>query len=170
MLVLVVDDEESICELLALMLEEKYEVLKAYNGKEALLIIKQQPVALVITDIMMPYMDGMELLEALKTNPATQHIPVILTSAADFPKNEVLRAEAYLTKPFDLDLVQQTVSQLLSPQTGSESSNQTPFPGPYLKLESESPSNGTPSSNSSINPPFQSIADHSFFRKNFPPI
>lgn len=171
MLVLVVDDEASICELLALMLEENYDVLRAYNGKEALLVIKQHPIALVITDIMMPYTNGVELLEALRANPATQHIPVILTSAADFPQNEIPKADAYFTKPFDLDLVQQTVSRLLNPPTGSENTNQAAFPRSNLRLESESPSNGTSSSTSSINPPFQAITDHSFFRRRtFPPV
>jgi CheY-like chemotaxis protein len=169
MLVLVVDDEESICELLALTLEDDYEILKAYNGKEALELIKQQPVALILTDLMMPYMSGLELLKAVRANPATKHIPVILTSAADLPRNHAQKADAYLNKPFDLALLQQTVARLITRQPDSENLKQATSPS-NLNLGSEEPSWGASSPHSSINPPFQSLFDSSYFRRrNFPP-
>lgn len=81
----------------------------AENGQQALELLKEQPVDLVLLDIIMPLMTGYEVLEHLKTNPALRHIPVIMISALDDIDSIVrcieLGAEDYLLKPFNPTLL-----------------------------------------------------------------
>lgn len=109
MLVLVVDDEESLCELLAEILAERYEVIKAFNGREAFELARQRQPDLIISDIMMPQMSGIELLHALRADPATEKTPVILLSAAS-PQSMAEQAEAFIRKPFEIDVLEKVVS------------------------------------------------------------
>ncbi len=93
MLILVVDDEESLCELLAEVLGERHEVIVAYNGREAMEKTLTSRPDLIISDIMMPQMSGIELLDAVRANPEVSHTPVILLSAV--PQNaRVLQEKA----------------------------------------------------------------------------
>ena len=79
--VLLVDDNEEILEFLSEELSEKYSILKALNGKEALDILKTEAVHLVISDVMMDIMDGFELSKIIKSDFEYSHIPVILLTA-----------------------------------------------------------------------------------------
>ncbi|MCF7765196.1 MAG: response regulator [Verrucomicrobia bacterium] len=103
---LVVDDEESNRALLARRLRRQgYSVSLAENGRQALAKLDRQPFDLVLLDILMPEMDGYEVLNSIKVHEVHRHLPVIMTTAID-DLDSVVRcilrgAEDYLTKPFD---------------------------------------------------------------------
>ncbi len=105
--VLVVDDEPGICDLVCLNLEsEGYEVTCANSGHEAMEKIKREHPDLIVLDIMMPEIDGWEVLSHLKADPATSGIPVILLSAKSEEVSKLLGfklgADDYVTKPFSV--------------------------------------------------------------------
>jgi len=118
--VLVVDDDRVIQQLLQVNLElEGYDVVAtASDGKEALDKIGTLKPDLVILDIMMPKMDGLEVCRHLKADPALARIPVILLSARaqdlDIREGLDIGANAYLTKPFDPVELLEVVGRLLS--------------------------------------------------------
>ena len=109
--VLVVDDDPVILRLLQVNFElEGIEVAIAVDGEEGLKMIQNDPPDLVISDIMMPKVNGLELLAALRSSPDTASMPVILLSAkaqvADVQRGLELGADDYVTKPFDpLELI-----------------------------------------------------------------
>jgi CheY-like chemotaxis protein len=111
MLVLVVDDEESLCELLAEILAGDYEVIKAFNGKTAYELARQAKPDLIVSDVMMPQMSGVELLKAIRNDPDTAHIPVILLSAVPL-KAKVAEASAFLAKPFEIEVLEKVVAKV----------------------------------------------------------
>ena len=102
--VLLVDDNRDMREYVERLLQRRYNVVSASNGNEALLAIREYPPDLVLTDIMMPELDGFEFLRRMRADPATSTIPVILLSAraGDEAESEGLEAGAddYLVKPF----------------------------------------------------------------------
>jgi CheY-like chemotaxis protein len=114
--ILVVDDEPSIAQTIGWVLrDEGYEVAFARNGREALERVAEARPDLVITDIMMPVMDGWALCRALREDPATRAIPVVLTTAVpSLIQRGGVEYSAYLAKPFDLDAVAQTVARALA--------------------------------------------------------
>jgi two-component system cell cycle response regulator len=104
--VLVVDDIEANVKLLeARLTVEYFETLTARNGEEALQICANEGADVVLLDVMMPGMDGFEVCRRLKSEPKTQHIPVIMVTALDQPSDKVRGLEAgaddFLTKPVD---------------------------------------------------------------------
>ena len=113
--VLVVDDEKEIAELVEIYLvSDGYKVFKAYNADEALLIMKQEEIHLVLLDVMMPGMNGLELCRKFRES---SNIPIIMLSAksADLDKIVGLTggADDYVTKPFNpLELTARVKSQL----------------------------------------------------------
>jgi CheY-like chemotaxis protein len=120
-LILVVDDEESLCELMAEILANEYQVLKAYDGKEALEMARQHKPDLILSDVMMPHMSGVELLKAIRADPELKDTPVVLLSAA--PSQYIAReAEAFVKKPFELDVLENVVAEI----TGIKKSNVPP--------------------------------------------
>lgn len=103
LVVLVVDDERSIAELLAEFLEGVgYDVFVATDGRTALAIARREHPALVLTDLMMPGVDGVEFVRNLRASPVTNNIPVVLMSSIR-PNMEALENVPFLPKPFDLD-------------------------------------------------------------------
>jgi two-component system chemotaxis response regulator CheY len=120
--VLVVDDDPSLrqtcSEILAL---EGYRVVEAANGRIAVQIALADPPRMVLMDVMMPIMDGIDACQALKTNRATAHIPIALMSAGEnLRHSQVARAcaDALVAKPFDLEQLLATVQRLLAPAAG----------------------------------------------------
>ena len=109
--VLVVDDDPVILRLLQVNFElEGIGVAIAVDGEEGLKMAQSNPPDLVISDIMMPKVNGLELLAALRSSPETASMPVILLSAkaqvADVQRGLELGADDYVTKPFDpLELI-----------------------------------------------------------------
>jgi two-component system, OmpR family, alkaline phosphatase synthesis response regulator PhoP len=103
--ILAVDDERHIVRLVEVNLQRAgYEVVTAYDGREALEKVKSENPDLVVLDVMMPYMDGFEVLKNLKADPATAEIPVIMLTAkaqdADVFRGWQSGVDCYLTKPF----------------------------------------------------------------------
>jgi two-component system, OmpR family, phosphate regulon response regulator PhoB len=114
-IVLIVDDEEPVREALAYVLTAKgYEVRLAIHGAQALELIAQEHPDLVLTDVMMPVLNGVELCRRLKAREDTQNIPVILMTASGRNVTDGAGGDAYLAKPFSLPDVEAVVAQLLS--------------------------------------------------------
>jgi two-component system alkaline phosphatase synthesis response regulator PhoP len=103
--ILVVEDEKDILELVRYHLaRENYQVFCASSGEEALRIIASQPLDLIVLDLMLPEMDGLEVTRRLKNNPQTQNICIVMLTAkgseADIVTGLELGADDYITKPF----------------------------------------------------------------------
>ena len=108
---LIVEDNVELLMLMNQLLSTKYHVKTASNGKEALKIIKKEELDIIISDVMMPVMDGLTLTKRIKGDPNYQHLPIILLTAKtqEEDRNEALQigADSYVTKPFkmsDLEL------------------------------------------------------------------
>ncbi len=104
--IMVVDDERHIVRLVEVNLQRVgYDVVSAYDGVEALEKITAEKPAMIILDVMMPRMDGFEVLKELRGNPETKDIPVIMLTAkaqdADIFKGWSSGVDSYLTKPFN---------------------------------------------------------------------
>jgi two-component system alkaline phosphatase synthesis response regulator PhoP len=104
--ILAVDDERHIVRLVQVNLERQgYQVVTAFDGKEALEKVESEHPDLIVLDVMMPYMDGFEVLKNLKKNAATRDIPVIMLTAkaqdADVFRGWQSGVDCYLTKPFN---------------------------------------------------------------------
>ena len=115
--VLLVEDNYEVLKLLQSIFKEDYKVSTAMNGKDALKSINKSMPDLIISDVMMPLMSGIELCNTLKKDSKFSHIPIILLSAKSqlYDKLEGLEsgADAYLTKPFSLEEIKKTVSNLI---------------------------------------------------------
>jgi CheY-like chemotaxis protein len=118
--ILVVEDIPNVLELLEVTLRfQGYEVVSAHNGEEALNILEKETPALIITDILMPKLDGFALVQELRSNPKTMGIPVIFLSATyvtpedrDFAMS--LGASRFIEKPIDTEDFLLTIAELLS--------------------------------------------------------
>ena len=104
--ILAVDDERHIVRLVEVNLQRAgYEVVTAYDGREALEKVKSENPDLIVLDVMMPYMDGFEVLKHLKADPETAEVPVIMLTAkaqdADVFRGWQSGVDCYLTKPFN---------------------------------------------------------------------
>lgn len=104
--ILVCDDERHIVRLIQVNLERQgYQVVTAYDGKEGLEKIKAERPNLVVLDVMMPYMDGFEVLKNLRREPEFENLPVIMLTAKAQDKDVFegyhYGADMYLTKPFN---------------------------------------------------------------------
>lgn len=116
--ILIVEDNPDMLNFIVLQLEQEYMVFKANNGEEGLEIVKKELPNLIITDIMMPVMDGHELCQKIKENERTKHIPVIFLTAKagldmkieGFEKG----ADEYLVKPFNTEELRARVKSLLN--------------------------------------------------------
>ena len=118
--ILIVDDSNSLRQAFSSILNSlNMKVLLATNGSHAIELLEQHTPDLVITDIIMPEMNGYELCRWLKNNPATQKIPVLMcsTKSEEFDHYWGIKqgADAYLTKPFQSAELIATVQNLLQP-------------------------------------------------------
>jgi CheY-like chemotaxis protein len=120
-LVLIAEDEEPIAETLAMLVEDcGYTPLIATNGRQALELARARHPALIITDMMMPYMDGVELIATLHKDAAADGYaptPTILLSAAGLKRMRAAGADAILPKPFDLDVLEALLHRFLDAPT-----------------------------------------------------
>ncbi len=102
--IILADDDIVMCDYLQRLLSQSYQVEIAVDGVAAIAAIDRQMPELVLTDVLMPNLDGLELLRSIRANPATQDIPVILLSAHDSEESRIAGLEAgaddYLVKPF----------------------------------------------------------------------
>lgn len=115
---LFVEDNKEILDFICRELHTEYTVRRAFNGQEALEVLKDENVQLVISDIMMPVMDGLELCKKIKTNLEYSHIPIILLTAKNTLHSKIegleVGADAYIEKPFAFEHLQAQISNLLS--------------------------------------------------------
>lgn len=115
--VLVIDDNTDIRQYERTLLQDEYIVLEAADGKEGLAVALKEVPDLVICDVMMPVMDGLELTEQLKTNMATSHIPVIMLTAKNLEEHRAEGyehgADSYITKPFHSKVLLARIENLL---------------------------------------------------------
>lgn len=118
-LIYIVDDERHIVRIIKINLELRgYEVKEAFDGVEALKALQEEtePIALLLCDVMMPYMDGFELLARLKADEKLKDVPVAMLTARtvdhDIREGYSRGASAYLTKPVDLQELIDTVQNL----------------------------------------------------------
>ena len=116
--ILLVDDEEEILEFLERILKFKYTIFKAETGQNALKILSTESVQLVVSDVMMPEMDGFELCKMIKSNFEYSHIPVILLTAKNTIQSKVegleLGADAYIEKPFSKEHLLAQIASLIA--------------------------------------------------------
>ena len=117
--VLVVDDDPQVLKLLRVNFElEGYDVLTATNGEEALDLVGRDSPDAVVCDVMMPGIDGLEVVRRLRAQPDTAGLPLVVVSAkaqrADVKAGLELGADAYVTKPFDPAELLKVVADLLA--------------------------------------------------------
>ena len=114
--ILVVDDEYLIADILSFALEDEgFMVVTACNGRKGLEVLDRERPALIITDFMMPVMDGLEFATAVRALPSIKHLPIILMSGAQahigMERSDLF--DAVLAKPFKIDLIIAEVKKLL---------------------------------------------------------
>lgn len=116
--IVIAEDDDEIREYLSQELSDHYKVITCTNGREALAVSLRVHPSLVISDIMMPEMDGNRLAATLKSNPQAGDIPIVLLTARnrDEDKLEGLEtgADAYIVKPFNMDVLRQTIVNLIN--------------------------------------------------------
>ncbi|MCT4646829.1 MAG: response regulator [Carboxylicivirga sp.] len=116
-LLLIVDDNENLLSFICESLEDDYRILTADNGKNALKVAEKTPPDLIVSDVMMPEMDGFELCRAIKNNTIISHIPIILLTALDSEKDHLMGykigADDYISKPFSPELLSVRIKNLI---------------------------------------------------------
>jgi signal transduction histidine kinase/ligand-binding sensor domain-containing protein/DNA-binding response OmpR family regulator len=117
-LLLIVDDNVDMRTILKVELSSNYKIIEAEDGEKAFEKVYSKTPDLIITDVMMPKMNGIELCKALKTNIESSHIPIIILSAKSELEDQILGidlgADVYITKPFNMDLLKTQIRNLLS--------------------------------------------------------
>ncbi len=119
MKILVVDDDKTTRKILGLYLKSKgYEVVFAENGLDAMEQLGQETVNLVMTDLNMPYMDGLELIKTIRAEPRVRHIPILMvTTEADEEERKKAfsaGADGYLVKPVTATMVSDNIKEILA--------------------------------------------------------
>lgn len=144
--ILIVEDVPNILDFLDVTLRFKgYPVIKARNGQEALDIIQETPPALVITDILMPKMDGYSLVYKLRTDQATRRIPIVFLSATYVTPEDKqfalsLGAVRFLEKPVDTEELLLTIAEVFTQEMEAEPTPIDPknfYDGYRMRLETK---------------------------------
>ena len=115
--VLIVEDNEDMRQFIRYILSDDYNLIEAENGEEGFEVAKKHLPDVVISDVMMPKTDGFDLCQLIKTNVATNHIPVILLTAYALDEQKQVGfesgADAYIAKPFNIKLLKTRVRKLI---------------------------------------------------------
>ena len=115
---LLVEDNEELLYLMRRILSKHYNVLTAKNGIEALEVMKEYEADIIVSDVMMPEMDGLELCRVVKGNLDTSHIPIILLTAKNSAEDRIecynAGANAYISKPFELKVLEARIDNFLA--------------------------------------------------------
>jgi CheY-like chemotaxis protein len=131
--VLVIEDNEELLHLMVKLLEREYQVLTAGNGKDGITIIENEDVDLIVSDIMMPEMDGIEFCKHIKNELEYSHIPVILLTAKNKEEDRAMAyesgADGFISKPFNLAVLHARIKNLLKSRerTARDFKNQLTF-------------------------------------------
>ncbi len=116
-LLLIIDDNADIRQYISRIFEEEYQIIEAIDGEDGLQKAIERVPDVIISDLMMPKMDGFELCKNIKTNEATSHIPVILLTAKATVESRIegfeQEADDYLTKPFNTDEIKARVRNVI---------------------------------------------------------
>ena len=116
--ILVVEDNEELLALMLQVLSKNYHVFTAKNGKQAMNIIMKEKLDLVVSDVMMPIMDGIELTKQLKSDKSFWQLPIILLTAKNKEEDKTeaysVGADAYITKPFKFEELEVRINALLA--------------------------------------------------------
>lgn len=119
--VLLIEDNEELRVFLKTQLEDSYNIIEANNGREGWSKIKKHLPSLIVSDIMMPELDGISLCKMLKEERNTNHIPIILLSAKTSNESEVegygAKADAYVKKPFNVNVLKANINTLILNRT-----------------------------------------------------
>lgn len=140
--ILLVEDRPDIAELIAFHLaKEGYEVVQAYDGEEAVKKLSETSIDLIVLDLMLPKISGLEILKKIKQDPHLKKIPVIIESArgddADIIMGLEMGAEDYVTKPFSPKVLLARVRKIFQ-RAEAPDQNTYSFTSPYLLLNSAS--------------------------------
>ena len=115
---LIVDDSDDMLEFLSGSLNQQYQVATAHDGIEALDLLTKQPFDLIISDWMMPRMDGAEFCHQVRTNPLTSHIPFIMLTAKTDDQSKIegmdTGADAYIEKPFSMKYLEACIRNIIT--------------------------------------------------------
>ena len=115
--ILVVEDNEDLLQLMIRLLSPDYNVCTAENGKEAIIILENEDIDLIVSDVMMPEMDGIEFCKYVKNNLEMSHIPVILLTAKNKEEDRAeayeVGADAFISKPFNLLVLHARIRNLM---------------------------------------------------------
>lgn len=114
---LLVDDNSDLLNYMTQSLSGDYQIITATTGVEALHRLQEHDVDLIVSDVMMPEMDGLDLCQHVKTEIETSHIPIVLLTAKSMTSDELQGLEAgaddYITKPFSMDVLRQRILKLI---------------------------------------------------------
>lgn len=115
--ILVVEDNEELLQLMVKLLSREYNIYTAENGKDAISVLENEDIDLVVSDVMMPVMDGIEFCKYVKNKLEISHIPIILLTAKNKEEDRAeayeVGADAYITKPFNLAVLHARIKNLL---------------------------------------------------------
>ncbi len=121
--ILIVEDVEFNLDLLVQLLEDDYDLVSAADGAKGVAMAESERPDLILMDMSLPVMSGYEATQAIKSNPALAHIPIIALTAhamsGDEEKTRAAGCDGYLAKPLDDDLLFETLEELLA-SAGSE--------------------------------------------------
>ena len=116
-IVLIAEDEETIAETLAMIVEDAgYAPLVAHNGREALVLARERHPKLILTDLMMPYLSGADLIAAVRRHAASEGYispPIVLVTAAGRMRAEQAGADVIIAKPFDVAKIEAVLQRLI---------------------------------------------------------
>ena len=123
--ILIVEDEENIIELLSLVFkfEDNYQILRSNNGEEALKKAEEEAPDIIILDMQIPGINGIEVCRFIKSNPITSDIKILMltgmSQTSDLEKAQEAGADVCKTKPFDTNILTETVKKLLNSDSES---------------------------------------------------
>ncbi|MDI9551070.1 MAG: response regulator [Bacteroidota bacterium] len=116
-LIVIVDDNKSVCDFLVSLLTEEYNCLCAFNGKNGLKLCQEVAPDLIIADVVMPVMNGLEMCKCIRETPSLSIVPIILLTAKDDNETERssinLNIDSFIAKPFDVDTLLAKVNYLI---------------------------------------------------------
>jgi len=122
--ILIIDDEEDFCYFVKanLQLISNYEILVAHRGKKGIRLVRKEKPDLILLDVMMPGIDGFEVLKRLKKSEETQYIPIIMLTAKNEDESKIkaagLYCEDYIVKPAEIKVLKAKIHRVLSMKTG----------------------------------------------------
>lgn len=116
--ILIADDDEVVREMLKALLQDRYDVIVALDGKQTLKKVVELKPDLAIVDVTMPKINGWEVTKQIKSNDDLKHIKVLMLTAKDDPMDQIMGyesgADKYVVKPFDGEQIQKAVEELVS--------------------------------------------------------